>query len=76
MPDWCPNCKGMLPEGLEECPRCGQKLRNKKKDDSLLDGRDIFNITLTVVGIALIPLTIVIVIALLCTFAGNAPLLF
>lgn len=69
MPEWCPKCNAMLPEGLEKCPRCGKKLPSKK--DSKYTWKDIFSISVYVLIILLIPVILVISIGILCTTMGN-----
>jgi hypothetical protein len=59
----------MLPPGLEKCPNCGKKLRSKNSDEWTLG--DIFSLSATVLGFALIPLVIAVVIGLLCIYLAR-----
>ena len=71
--DWCPKCSAQLPPGLEECPRCGKKLgkKNEEENPKALNREDIFNITLTVMAYAAIPLVIILIVALICVFSAR-----
>lgn len=55
----------MLAPGTEKCPRCGKKLRSKAGSDGYT-ARDITSISLYVIGIAMIPVGIMIVISIIC----------
>lgn len=69
MPEWCPRCHAMLPEGLESCPRCGKRLRSGSDDNLTL--KDILSLSSSVLLIILIPVVLIIIGALLCTVLGN-----
>jgi ribosomal protein L40E len=58
MVEYCPKCNAQLPPGLEKCPNCGHRLRSKRPDEYTL--KDILYISLTILGIILIPLLIII----------------
>jgi len=58
MVEYCPKCNAQLPPGLEKCPNCGRRLRAKNKDEYTL--RDIFLLSLTTLGIVLLPVLIII----------------
>jgi ribosomal protein L40E len=58
MVEYCPKCNTQLPPGLEKCPNCGHRLRAKRKDEYTL--RDILWLSLTILGIILLPLLIII----------------
>ena len=65
MPVWCPNCHAMLPEGIEECPKCGARLGSPEEEGKI--GRsEIFWMSAYSIGIALIPIIIVLIIGLIC----------
>jgi uncharacterized paraquat-inducible protein A len=69
MPEWCPKCNAMLPEGLDQCPRCGKRLH--RKSNSEYSTRDIAWISAYVLGIVLIPVVLVIIIGLICVYLGR-----
>jgi hypothetical protein len=70
MPVWCPNCHAMLPEGLEECPKCGTHLGNPEEEAKI--GRsDIFWMSAYIIGIALILLVVLLVVVLSCILVFN-----
>jgi ribosomal protein L40E len=56
--EFCPKCNAQLPPGLEKCPNCGHRLRSKGKGEFSL--RDIFWMSVSVLGIVLLPVLIVI----------------
>jgi len=58
MVEFCPKCNAQLPPGLEKCPNCGHRLRSKRKDEYTL--RDIFLLSISTLGILLLPVLIVI----------------
>ncbi|MEW6717295.1 MAG: hypothetical protein AB1345_07320 [Chloroflexota bacterium] len=64
MPEWCPNCNAMLPEGLETCPRCKSKLGKSKQAGFSIS--DYFHYSLYAIGIALVPVIIVLIISMVC----------
>ena len=67
MPIWCPNCNAMLPEGLEECPRCGAQLSSSGKGGEADNDRSlIFWLSAYTIGIVLIPIIAGVVIGLIC----------
>jgi uncharacterized paraquat-inducible protein A len=55
----------MLPEGVEECPRCGAKLHTED-DQAALNMEDIANITLTVLLFAAIPFLAILLVIFIC----------
>ena len=58
MVEFCPKCNAQLPPGLEKCPNCGHRLRSKSVDEYTL--RDILTLSITTLGIVLLPVLIVI----------------
>lgn len=67
MPEWCPKCNAMLPEGLEECPRCGAHLGKPKAGDAPgVKRSEIFWYSAFTIGIVLIPILIGVAIGLVC----------
>jgi len=58
MVEFCPKCNAQLPPGLEKCPNCGHRIRSKSKDEYTL--RDVFSLSITTLGIVLLPVLIVI----------------
>lgn len=66
MVEYCPNCNAQLPPGLEKCPNCGYRLRSKQTDEFSL--KEIFQMSLSVLWIILVPLIIVIGIILLIIY--------
>jgi hypothetical protein len=57
----------MLPEGVEECPRCGARLSKAEPGDEGELGRSqVFWFSAYTIGIVLIPIVIGVVIGLLC----------
>ena len=65
MPVWCPNCNAMLPEGSEQCPRCGARLATAEKEGEIGAG-DVAWISAYTIGILLIPLVLGLLIGLAC----------
>lgn len=55
----------MLAPGTEKCPRCGKRIRRKAGSDAYT-GRDIAWISLYIIGIAMIPIGVIALIAILC----------
>jgi uncharacterized paraquat-inducible protein A len=55
----------MLAEGLEECPRCGARLK-AGDEQAALNKEDIANVTLTVLAYAAIPFLALLVVIYLC----------
>ncbi len=33
MPEFCPKCGAMVPDGTERCPQCGARLRGRVMDE-------------------------------------------
>lgn len=66
MPIWCPRCGAMLANGSEVCSRCGKKLGSTPADDADLSSKEIWNLTLYVLRIVLIPTILVLFIGILC----------
>jgi hypothetical protein len=67
MPIWCPNCNAILPEGLEECPRCGASLNpSGKGGESSGDRSTIFWFSAYTLGIVLIPIIAGLLLGLIC----------
>ena len=58
MVEYCPKCSAQMPPGLEKCPRCGKRLRQKNKDEYTF--RDILWLTFTTLGIVLLPVLVLI----------------
>jgi hypothetical protein len=69
MPEWCPRCNAMLPEGLEKCPRCGKKLPSTPGPNYTL--KDILGISSYVFMIVLVPVVLVLIVGILCVIFGN-----
>lgn len=65
MVEWCPKCHAMLAPGTEKCPSCGKRLRKKAGVDEYT-GKDIAALSLYVLGIALIPIAVIVTISVLC----------
>jgi ribosomal protein L40E len=61
MVEYCPKCNAQLPPGLEKCPNCGHRFRPKDKDEYTL--KDIISLSITILGIVLLPVLIIIGIA-------------
>jgi hypothetical protein len=59
----------MLAPGLDKCPICGAKLG--KKAENQYTGRDIFWLSAYIIGIALIPLLVAIVIGIICVLTNR-----
>jgi hypothetical protein len=57
----------MLPEGLEECPRCGARLNPAQKEEEIGRG-DVVWISAYTIGILLIPLVVGLLVGLACIF--------
>ena len=66
MPVWCPDCKAMLPDGTKECPVCGSQIGGASEDKPEFERSEYVSVTLYLVGIALIPILLIIVISVLC----------
>lgn len=67
MPIWCPECHAMLPEGTQECPRCGTRLEDEQPEEhSDFSRSDFFWYSTYTIGIVLIPIIIAVVIGLIC----------
>ncbi len=69
MPVWCPKCHAMLPEGTPKCTVCGTKLENDQ--EGALTRREMLALNLYVIGIALIPVIVVILLGLVCVLAWH-----
>jgi len=54
----------MLPEGLEECPRCGARLG--VEGEPVVGGREIFWLSAVTIGFVLIALLVPVAIGLIC----------
>lgn len=57
----------MLSPGLEKCPRCGKRLRRKAGTEEY-SAKDIAGISLYIIGIAMIPLAIIVIVSVLCIY--------
>lgn len=67
MPAWCPHCGTMLPEGLEQCPKCGKSLKQAANTDpDKLSPAEFRTITFETLRILLIPIAMVILLGILC----------
>ena len=64
MPDWCPKCHAMLAEGQEVCPACGAKLG--QAGGSNIGLKEFVSISAYLIGIALIPVLVMVAIGLIC----------
>ena len=69
--EWCPKCHAMLSPGTEKCPGCGARLKKQGMTDGWFDKRDIFWMSLYMIGLVAIPIVLFVVIALLCSTAGS-----
>ena len=69
MPEWCPKCHAMLAPGLDKCPACGAHL--PKTDPSIFSNKDILAFSLYFLGIALIPVLLIIGIGLTCALLNR-----
>ncbi len=58
MVEYCPKCNAQLPPGLEKCPNCGHRLRSNGKDEYTM--RDVIWLSISTLGIVLLPVLIVI----------------
>jgi len=63
---FCTNCNAMLPTHLDECPRCGENLRNPSTG---ITTREIFKLTGVVVLVAAVPFIILIGVAVICVLS-------
>ncbi len=61
---WCPKCSALLPNHLDECPRCQTKL--KGGSSSGFTGKDILHISAVMISVGIIPMLVVIAIAFIC----------
>jgi hypothetical protein len=57
----------MLSPGLEKCPRCGKRLHRKTGTDEY-SAKDIAYLSLYIIGIAMIPIAIIVVVSFICVF--------
>lgn len=82
MVEWCPKCHGMLTPGLDTCPVCGARLRSRwpfrrRKKTLTLDGgaeidtKEIIWLSAYIIGLALIPIIVVVLVAVLCVMIGR-----
>ena len=69
MAEWCPKCHAMLSPGLEKCPVCGALL--PKSGTSAFTNKDVLAFSLYFLGIALIPILLIIGIGLVCAFLNR-----
>lgn len=70
MVEWCPKCNAMLTPGTERCPSCGARLG--KDSNGFMPLRDIFWLSAYIIGIALIPIILAVVIGLACVIFGRS----
>jgi hypothetical protein len=67
----------MLAPGQEKCPSCGTRLRAQRPVQRgagvqpNFDTRDIFWLTMYIVGIALIPILLVVAVGMICVLVGR-----
>lgn len=70
----------MLPPGLEVCPSCGARLKKSKsgiaslkssREKPEIGGNDMFWLSAFIIGIALIPLIIAVLIGIICIWVGG-----
>lgn len=67
MPEWCPRCGALLPDGLERCPRCGAALKGgSTAGEGDFKASDFFRLSAYSIGVVLVPLLVGIAIGLLC----------
>ena len=67
MPVWCPSCNAMLPDGTEECPRCGTKIDGGQSEgEEDFSREDLVWYSAYSIGIVIIPIIIAVVIGLIC----------
>lgn len=69
MVEWCPKCNAMLTPGLEVCPKCGRRLKKGGSQEATTS--EIFSYSLVFLLIALVPILVVLVIGIICVFAGR-----
>lgn len=69
MVEWCPKCKAMLVPGQDKCPACGARLG--EKPGSGMSWRDIFWLSAYIIGIAMIPILLAVLIGIVCSLAGR-----
>lgn len=67
MPVWCPECHAMLPDGTQECPRCGALIPAPESDDAF-NRSDIAWFSAYTIAMIAIPIIIGVGIGLLCLF--------
>lgn len=65
MPVWCPECHAMLPDGSQECPRCGAQIREPETEDTF-SRSDIAWFSAYTIAMVAIPIIIGVGIGLLC----------
>lgn len=64
---WCPHCHAMLPEGLETCPRCGERLpAAKNQSEEQINRSELVWYSAYTIGIALLVIVVGVVVILLC----------
>jgi hypothetical protein len=69
VPEWCPSCNAMLPEGLEECPRCGAPLgKSQSVEDPVIARRTVVWFSLGFLGVAIAIILVGLIIGSLCLF--------
>jgi zinc-ribbon domain len=69
MPEWCPKCHAMLSPGQDKCPACGALL--PKSTQSNFTNKDILAFSLYFLGIALIPILLIIGIGMTCALLNR-----
>lgn len=67
MPVWCPECHAMLPDGTQECPRCGAQIQSPDAGDEF-SRSDIAWFSAYTIAMVAIPIIIGVGIGLLCLF--------
>ncbi|GEM_PF-1837205 len=65
MHQWCPKCGAMLPAHLEECPRCGTRLKGAGADAGYT-AKDIAQITSVILAFAIVPLCVILIVSIVC----------
>lgn len=69
MPEWCPKCNAILPDGTGECPRCGALLgKTIKKESTDFTRQDFFWYNAYLIGVTLIPILVAVCIGALCMY--------
>lgn len=63
---WCPQCNAMLPEGTQECPRCGTKLEGRGAREEGVSREELVWYSVFSIGVVLIALLVTVIIGVIC----------